>query len=200
MTTRKTTRKAARTRKPVKTKINWDEAERFFVQDESLPSVCDVARKFGVSFVTAYKWANERDWINKRAEYWGDVNAEVSSMIRSDTVNRLYKRWDKISKMVDDLINDLSSDAGRSEMTVSDLMRLIALEKQMVDEMPRPEGQEDDQSFSKILDVQVARIRSIQGGRSDNFNEVVNAGLRRLGIVDADRETTPASGHGVDEA
>lgn len=168
-------------------KINWYEAETLYVTDASLPPVADVAAKYGVSTVTAYKWAHKKEWGRKRKEYWESVNKGMEDTLRQEQIVRYKKRIDNVSRLIDELLEDLHLKGHMDEMGTGDLLRLMAAEKEMLDGLPKPnDGREDDDAMREILNVQITRIRTLSGARGGNFNKVVNSGLRRLGLMEGE--------------
>lgn len=170
--------------------FDWDEIERFYVQDESLPSYRGTSKIFKVNLSTLIKHANKGDWQKKREEYWSEVNEKVFKKVKTFTIANRVQRFTKVSKTINKVITNLSKQSKIREATVQDLAKLMDIEARLLDAGGTADKVDDD-TVAEIVQMQITRIRAIKGDRSANLNRVLNAGLKRLGFAEGE---TPSDG------
>lgn len=174
---------------PIK-RIDWEAIERQFVQTESRPTIKGLCRELKINPSTMYIKANEDGWWEKRESYWKAIHESVGKEIYQRTIRRSISRVTKIANSIDKVIKDLSTDKKISEASVSDLEKLLKIEQRLLTEVPGQPAH-DRERADTIVEIQVARLRAITGERGANLENLINAGLRRLGLIEG---KTPSDG------
>lgn len=171
-----------RKRGELKRAIDWLLVKQYYVQDESLPSYYGLAKKFDIDMVTVIQHSNEEGWIQKREDYWNAVSSEVFKKVKTQTIARRVTRYKKIGTAIDRVLSSLLTKKKVNQATANDLWRLLQIEAQLIEGTPA-KSEAERETVAEIISTQILRIKKIEGGRGENLNQVLNAGLRRLGIL-----------------
>jgi hypothetical protein len=164
---------------------DWAAIEQYYVQDESLPSYRGIARQFGISLSSVIKHANADDWQKKRESYWANVQQEVFDKVKIFQVANRVQRFKSVSATVNKVIKQLGTKGKIREATVQDLAKLLDIEAHLLRGAIGQDGVSEE-TMAEIVEAQIIRIRKISGDRRDNLDQLLNSGLRRLGLFEGE--------------
>ena len=143
-----------------KTKIDWSEAERFFMYDESRPSVAEVARRFGVSRLVAYRNALRWNWRKRRDEAEKQIHLLAKAELDKDALDRAVVRLRRVVRLVDSALDEAAIDP--SPEAVRRVLCLINVEREIVDGLPQRFSRE------RVLREHVERACRLAGTNGDD--------------------------------
>lgn len=168
-------------KKKMPTKIDWGLMEKEYVASEEPVPLSHLARRYGVSNRITYVRAAEGGWVQKRIDYWRDIHDVVLSEVRDRVTRQRINRFHDVAGLIDDVIRNLMEQDNVSEMTVSDLTRLLEVERSIVNNIP--DVSRDVDQMDEIVETQILMIQRIGSARGQNIENLVNNGLHRLGIL-----------------
>jgi hypothetical protein len=152
--------------------IPWELIRSEFVQSEGPITIQELAKKHQVHPATMYQRCHRERWHDKRGDFWRDVTEQARKQLTDEFAASKVRRARAVSRSIDTWLERLE---GKDEVAVNELLQLIRLEKELLE--VRDENEGDDQ-----FEIHVAAIRSRIGRVNDSLRDVVDSGLRRLGV------------------
>lgn len=135
-------------------KIDWHAAERFFLFDPSLPSIKDVAVKYGVSYLTAHKHATRGRWVKRRSTEHKRLHERALEECRKLYVEDRVLRLRRLTRLIDAALDDAVTEPGEA---VPHILKLIRVEQEIIEGLP------SDRARDRVLREHVDRALTLGG-------------------------------------
>lgn len=152
--------------------IPWELIRAEFVQSEGPITIQELAKKHSVHPATMYQRCHRERWHDRRSEFWRDVVEQARKQLTDEFAASKVRRARAVSRSIDSWLEKLE---GKDEVVVNELLQLIRLEKELLEVRDGNEGQDE-------FEIHVAAIRTRIGRVNDSLRDVVDSGLRRLGV------------------
>jgi transposase-like protein len=162
--------------------IPWELIRAEFVQSEGPITIQELAKKHSVHPATMYQRCHRERWHDKRSDFWRGVVDQARKQLTDEFAASKVRRARAVSRAIDSWLEKLE---GKDEVMVNELLQLVRLEKELLEVR---DGNEQQDQF----EIHVAAIRTRIGRVNDSLRDVVDSGLRRLGV-----EVNPTSEDGA---
>lgn len=154
--------------------IPWEVIRAEFVQSEGPVTIQELAKKYEVHPATMYQRCGREKWHDRRAEFWRDVVEDARKQLADEFAASKVRRARAVSRSIDSWLERLE---GKEDVAVNELLQLVRLEKELLEVRDGSETQDE-------FEIHVAAIRTRIGRVNDSLKDVVDSGLRRLGVSD----------------
>ena len=188
-----TARKKREERKALATTAQINEIRDAYIMEDHPQSIRGLCERFNAQKTTVGIWARREEWARKRKEHWQAIQEDKLAIHGSQMVERDLLRLEGLSETIDGILKELSSKERIKKMVVRDLLDLMRIEFDLIHRLPLT-GHQMNQGAT-VVEAQVVQVRAI-GERSQNLNEIVSAGLRRLGLF-AEQAAPPPPSDGL---